>query len=58
VTTIWKSNSLAVLHALAPDVQSGVGGIQRASALGRQAEGVRVRLEGGGAGWRLRGGER
>lgn len=49
----WKSSGMAVLQALEPELQRELGGVGNMSGVQRRAGGRRVRLEGGGEGWRL-----
>lgn len=55
-TKTWKSSSLAVLHALGPEMQGELGGMKTSSALSEQAEEHCARLvHSGNTGWRLKG---
>jgi hypothetical protein len=50
----WKLSSLAVLHALKPDIHQAMGGLTSTSVLNQQAGKTHVRLEDCGPdGWRL-----
>lgn len=54
-TKTWKSSSLAVLHALAPEMQGALGGMKNSSALKEQAKGTYAGLDHvGNTGWRLK----
>ena len=52
----WKSSSLAVLHALGPEIHRELGGMSKASVLKEEAERTAVKLvrQEGSEGWRLR----
>lgn len=57
-TKTWKSSSLAVLHALAPEMQGALGGMRNSSALKEKAKGTYARLDHvGNTGWRLKAGQ-
>lgn len=54
-TKTWKSSTLAVLHALGPEMQGALGGIRTSSALMKQAEDHCAKLvHDGNTGWRLK----